>query len=144
MAQETPSLVPAQQRVPLYTPLQVRLASFLGGPFAAVYALHYNFVCLKKDRERKLTLIWGATFIVALLATIHFLPEKFPNSFIPLAYTIAAGEIAAKKQLTKEAIVNSENFVRVSGWRVALVSVIAFIAFLAVIFPLLLTVMNWE
>ena len=121
----------------LYTPFQVRLASFIGGPFAAVYTLHYNFRHLGRERETRLTLYWGVGFILGLLALIPFLPDKFPNTVIPIAYTIAAGNLAASKQLSKKAILASSSYVRCSGWNVAAVCVISLIGFCAIMFPLL-------
>ncbi len=121
----------------LYTPFQVRLAAFLGGPFAAVYTLHSNFKVLGKDREKRLTLYWGIGFIIALCALLPFLPDKFPNIVIPLAYSIAAGGIAASKQLSKEAILASQIYIRHSGWKITIVCVVSIAAFCAIIFPLL-------
>jgi hypothetical protein len=136
MANPSPMSPPAI-RSPLYTPFQVRLASFLGGPFAAVYTLRHNFKSLQNDRGARLTLYWGSGFVVVLFAVIPLLPSKFPNSVIPLAYSLAAGGIASSKQLSKEAILGSNQYVRCGGWNVALVSLVAFVAFCAILVPFL-------
>ena len=126
-----------ESRLAIYTPFQVRLASFIGGPFAAVYTLHHNFKRLGKLRETRLTRYWGGGFIIALFAVIPFLPDKFPNTVIPLGYTLAAGSIAASRQLSKEAILGSGKYARCSGWNVAVVCLVALVGFCAIFGPFL-------
>ena len=133
----SPTVTPVS-RVPLYTPFQVRIASFIGGPFAAVYTLHRNFKRIGKGREARLTLCWGVGLIVVMVAALPFLPNKFPNMVIPLAYSIGAGSLAASKQLSKEAILGSQAYIRCTGWNVAAVCVISLVSFLSLIMPLYL------
>jgi hypothetical protein len=134
---ELPPTIPSVPPAALYTPLQVRLASFIGGPFAAIYTLHSNFKRIGLAREGRLTLYWGGAFVLVLLAALPFLPDKFPNLVIPLAYSFAAGGIAASRQPSKETILASPEYVRCSGWNVTLVCVVSLIAFCAIMFPLL-------
>jgi hypothetical protein len=116
----------------LYTPIQIRAGSFLGGPIASVYFLRENFRVLGKVSEAKTTLAWGIAFVVCLLALLPFLPARFPNYLIPLAYSIAAGSIAEKWQLQKQAIVNSGRYQFQSNWRVFGLAVLFLVAFLIV------------
>lgn len=134
-------LAPLISRSRLYTPFQVGTAAFFGGPFGAIYTLYSNFKIMGKGREQRLTLYGGIGFVAALCATIPFLPEKFPNMVIPLAYAYAAGGIASSKQLSKEAILASQQFVRHSGWNVTVVSLVSFLAFCLIFFPLLFALM---
>src|SRR5450631_1834946 len=102
----------------LYTPLQIRAGSFLGGPIAAVYFLRKNFRVLDKVPEARTTLVWGVAFVVGLLVLVPVLPDHFPNYVIPLFYSFAAGSMAEKWQLQKQAIVDSGRYQFQSNWRV--------------------------
>jgi hypothetical protein len=127
---------PASKRA-IYTPFQVRVASFIGGPIAPVYTLYANFKQLNDERRARLTLLLGIAFNALLLAVLPFLPERFPRQIVPLAYAIAAGEFAKSMQLTKDQVEMSTQYRRHTGWRVAGVSVVSFIAFVIVALPLL-------
>ncbi|WP_243288704.1 hypothetical protein [Geothrix terrae] len=133
----------ASERRPIYTPFQVRLASFLGGPFAAVFTLHQNFKALQDTRGQRLTLGLGIAFNVALLALLPFLPERFPRQVIPLLYSIAAGGVASAKQLSKAQLEASEQYQRRSGWNVTGVVLVSFLAFCLVVFPPYLLLNHW-
>lgn len=132
-----PPLAP-ESRVPLYTPAQVRIASFLGGPFAAVFTLHQNFKQLGDSIAMRRTVWYGSAFCVGLVALLAILPERFPNQLLPLAYSLGAGEIAKAKQLTKDRIAQSSQYRRHSGWRVAGVSVTSLLALALIVLPLFL------
>ncbi|MFT3870399.1 MAG: hypothetical protein QM715_18275 [Nibricoccus sp.] len=136
-------LTPFASPSALYTPFQVGLASFIGGPFAAVYTLYCNFKRLGKVRETQFTLYLGGAFLIAILAVLPFLPDKFPNMVIPVAYTFAAVSIASSKQLSKEQILASENYVRRSGGNVAVVCVVSFLGFFAIMLSVLFALDHW-
>jgi hypothetical protein len=71
----------------LYTSRQICLASFLGSPLAAAWFLRKNFIALNSPGLAYKT-IWRAVFLtVAIVIVGYFVPENFPNSFIPLIYT---------------------------------------------------------
>ena len=116
----------------LYTPLQIRAGSFLGGPIASVYFLRENFRVLGKASEAKTTLAWGIAFVICLWALLPFLPTRFRNYIVPLAYSIAAGSIAEKWQLQKQAIVDSGRYQFQSSWRVFGLALLFLFAFLIV------------
>jgi hypothetical protein len=113
----------------LFTPLQIRAGTFFGGPIAAVYFLRENFRVLGRLQEVRATHIWGAAFVVGLMLLLPFMPEHFPNYVIPLAYSYAAGAVATKWQLQKEAIVESGTYQRQSNWRVLGLALLFLIAF---------------
>ena len=69
-----------------------------------------------------------------VLATLPFLPDRFPRYVLPLAYSISAGAIAERWQLGKAAILESSQYQIQSTWRVACLGVILLIAFLVVAF----------
>jgi len=116
----------------LYSPRQAMMASFFGGPFAAVYVVRSNYRELKNATSFRAALRWGALLIVALLLILPFLPEKFPNTAIPLGYSLAVGQLVEKNQMTKEAISKSETYMFQSNWRVAGVAALSLLLFLAV------------
>ena len=133
----------ASGRRPIYTPFQVRLASFFGGPFAAVFTLHQNFKALQDARGQQLALGLGIGFNMALLALLPFLPERFPRQVIPLLYSLAAGGIASSRQLSKERLDASDQYQRRSGWNVTAVVLVSLTAFCLVAFPLYLLLDHW-
>ena len=133
----------ASERRPIYTPFQVRLASFLGGPLAAVFTLHQNFKALQDAQGQRLTLWLGIAFNLALVALLPFLPERFPRQLIPLLYSLAAGGIASTRQLSKAQLEASEQYQRRSGGNVTAVILVSLLAFCLVVFPLFLLLDRW-
>src|SRR5260221_5084868 len=116
-------------KIKLYSPLQVALASFGGGPFAVVYVLKKNFDALGKKVASRQTLIYGAIFNVFMLgAPLLPIPAKLPNYIIPIVYSVAARLFAEKHQMTKRAIRDSADYSFQSAWKVLGVSVGCLIA----------------
>jgi hypothetical protein len=105
-------------KIKLYSPTQVTIGSFMGGPFASVYMLWQNFQSLGNRHAANRSLVWGAIFIVAVLVVIPILPERFPNSALPIAYSVGARFIAEKLQMTKQAIIESDRYGFQSNWNV--------------------------
>jgi hypothetical protein len=116
----------------LYTPLQVRLGSFLGGPIAPVFLLRENFRVLGKSAEARATTIWGGAFVACVLALLPFLPSRFPNYVIPIGYSIAAGVLVEKWQLQKQAILDSGKYQIQSNWRVVGLAIVVLLIFMVV------------
>lgn len=80
----------------LYSPGQIALSAFLGSPLAACWFWSRNFQRLGRVSSSTQCLIWGAIGTAALLTLSFFLPERFPNSAIPMGYTF--GLLQAAKQ----------------------------------------------
>jgi hypothetical protein len=137
---ESPRLV---NKIKLYSPNQVGCAAFFGGPFAAVFVLWSNFRALGKGAAARQTLIWGALFSLVLLLGSPFLPERFPNFAMPIAYTLAARLSADKYQLSKAAIQESEQYAFQSNWNVFAISFAMMIAFMIVIFLWVFALMSY-
>lgn len=106
------------------------MASFFGGPFAAIQVLRENFAALEQPRRSRSALHWGIAFVVLLFAILPFLPEKFPNTLIPLVYSLTVGELVKIYQLSKEKINQSDAYAFQSNWQVVRVSVVSFLLFL--------------
>jgi hypothetical protein len=118
----------------LYSPRQATMASFFGGPFAAIHVVRSNYKELGNDASFRAALLWGALFVVILLLVLPFLPEKFPNTALPVAYSLAVGQLVEKHQMTKDAIQASETYEFHSNWRVAGIAAVTLLIFLAVSF----------
>lgn len=116
----------------LYSPIQVLSGSFFGGPGAVVYVLWKNFRVLGNSSAATQTLVWGGLFIIAIFLVMPFLPERFPNYALPIAYAALAQFIAQKYQMTKQAIAESEQYEFQSNWNVFAVSVGFLVAFVAI------------
>jgi uncharacterized membrane protein len=82
------------ERGALYTPGQTFVATVIGGPPAAIWAISRNFRALSQYNRSKQTLWYGVgiTLFVALLAlkVANRLPAWFPPVLIPLGYSAAA------------------------------------------------------
>jgi hypothetical protein len=117
----------------LYTPAQIRFGSFLGGPIAAAYLLRENFLVLDRGPEARTTVVWGVVFVAGLMALLPFLPTRFPNLIVPLLYSFAAGSVADKWQLQKQAIVDSGKYQIQSNWRVFGMALLSMIAFMLIV-----------
>jgi hypothetical protein len=117
----------------LYSPNQVGAGSFVGGPFAVVYLLWANFRALGEAGRARATFFWGAIFVVVIFLIVPFLPEKFPNMVIPVAYTVVARLVADRHQMSKQAIAASGRHEFQSSWKVLGLSIALLAAFFAVI-----------
>jgi hypothetical protein len=119
-------------KIKVYSPSQVAVGSFCGGPFAAVYLLWKNFQALGRSTAARQTLIWGVVFLLAMFASLPLLPDSFPNYAIPVAYALAAGFVADKYQMSKAAVAASAKHDFHSNWNVAGVSIIMIVSFFTV------------
>lgn len=117
----------------LFSPNQVGVGSFLGGPLAAVYLVWANFRALDDRRGAVGALVWGILFIAVVMAILPFLPEWFPNIAIPVVYTIAARFVAETLQMRKEAIAASDHYDFQTNWLVAGVAAISLAAFVVLV-----------
>ena len=99
---------------------------------AMVYVLKKNYDALGNRRDSKRTLIGGSVFVLLILGVLPFLPDKFPNLLIPIAYSVAAMHIAEKYQMSKQAILASQQYGLQSNWNVFGISSGWFLAFLTI------------
>jgi hypothetical protein len=125
-------------KIKLYSPTQVLIAAFIGGPFATVYVIWKNFRSLGNQKAAQEALIWGIVFVAAILISLPILPDKFPNYAIPIAYSVGARFFAEKYQMSREAIAASDLYGIQSGWNVAGICIGYILAFLAVGFAWML------
>ena len=127
------------ERRKIFSPLQIRTASFIGGPLAGIYFLKENFENLNRQEAAKKTLVFGLVFSVLLILILPFLSPRFPRMVLPLAYSFLAGHIAESQQLSKQAILDSADYEFGSGWKVVGVSVVSLLVFFVVAMAIILT-----
>ena len=114
------------EEVKKYTSGQVGWGAFLGGPLAATYMLKKNFAAIGDRNAERNTFLVGALFTLSLMAILPFLPKNFPNMVIPLAYTLAA------RQMAKQYEGRFDSHPAQSNWKVFFLSVLSLILFLVV------------
>jgi len=113
----------------LYSPRQVGVSAFVGGPFAAVYVLKRNYDALGDKKASRQILIGGIIFNVILFAMLPFLPDRFPGSVIPIAYTVSTWQTTAKHQIP-QAVKESLDYEFKSNWNVLGISLGWLVVFL--------------
>ena len=89
------SVEPTTRR--LYSPGQAGVAALLGSPIAACWFLARNYRQLGHPGSATQCLIWGALGTLAVFIAAFFLPDNFPNTAIPIGYTM--GLYQAAKQI---------------------------------------------
>ncbi|MBU6238679.1 MAG: hypothetical protein KGQ51_12710 [Planctomycetes bacterium] len=123
----------------LYSPGHIAWASFLGSPLAGGMLMALNYFRLHKPLAGNVSLGVGLFLAIGLMVLSFFLPDSFPNSVIPLAYTF--GMYQATKLLQGDAF--SEHLARGgrkgSGWVATGIGVICLIIFVALLFAVLLS-----
>jgi hypothetical protein len=116
----------------VYSPTQIALGTFLGGPLAAIYFLKGNFDVLGKEDLSKRTLQIGMAVSLVIMAILPFLPEATPNTLIPMLYLIPVIMIVKNHQMTKDEIISADEYSFQSSWKVFGVSIAWMLAFLVV------------
>jgi hypothetical protein len=93
--------------------------------------LKRNFVALGEAGAAKKTIIWGTMLSVGLcfiLSVIGRSVASVPHLIIPLLYSNAASVIARLYQLSKEAIIESEQYSFRSNLHVMLLCIVSMVA----------------
>jgi hypothetical protein len=116
----------------LYTPPQVGVASFLGGPIAGCLLLASNYAALERPSARIQAIVWGLVATAATLALALVLPERFPNTAIPIAYTAALYNFAKYTQ-DKTYVDHLAAAGRQPYWKVITIGVASLVAVLVVL-----------
>lgn len=124
----------------LYSPGQIALAAFLGGPAAAGWFLSRNFRQLEDPRTGRKWLVGSIVGTLALLACAWFLPENFPTQALPVGYTIGFYQIAKNLQAGDVSYHLSEGGRKGSWWTVAWISLLFLAAFLGLLFAVVYSV----
>jgi hypothetical protein len=118
----------------LYSPGQIALAAFLGSPLAACWFFARNYRQLDQPKIAKQYLIWGGIGTAAMLVIAFFLPDRFPNSVIPIGYTLGLFQAAKHIHGTTVARHVSAGGSLGSWWSVVGVSLLILTIVLAAVF----------
>ncbi len=121
----------------VYSPRQVYVGSFFGGPFAGLYFIKKNFDVLENKIGAKLSLLIGVICILGITGLIFVLPENFPNMLLPMLYSAFASGIAWQFQVSKEEEAVNEAYSFISNWSVVKVSLVAFVVYLSTLIALI-------
>jgi hypothetical protein len=82
----------------LYSPVHVGWATFLGSPIAGCILMAINYWRLGELKSGRLAIVCGFVVSCCLFAVGFLLPERFPNSVLPLAFTWGMYGIAKSLQ----------------------------------------------
>jgi len=119
-------------KLKIYSPNQILLGSFWGGPIAVVYFLYRNYILLNNHKYAKKTILLGSILILVLLGLLPFLPDKFPHMAIPLFYSLLGKQLASQTQLSKKDIKKNKNYFFESNWKVFGIGTLTLLIFLAI------------
>jgi hypothetical protein len=92
-----------------------------------------NFQTLENRSGATQAIIWGVIFLAAVLLTLPYLPDKFPTYAIPAAYSGGAFAIAKQYQMSKQAILDSQQYAFQSNWNVFGIAVAFMVLFIVII-----------
>jgi len=77
---------------------QIVLATFLGAPLGGSLLVAQNYRVLQKPKAAGQSIVYGVVSTVILFIVAFLLPEKFPNSVLPLIYCFAMRQLISYLQ----------------------------------------------
>ena len=116
----------------MYSPKQVGVGTFIGGPFAAIYFLKGNFDVLGKEDLSKNTLQIGLAASLLMLVIMPFIPDATPDMLLPMLYIIPTLIVVKNHQMTKEQILSSNDYEFQSNWKVFGMSIAWLLLFIVI------------
>jgi hypothetical protein len=128
--------VTAREVKPMYSPDQIGISTFLGGPLAGAHLMWANFNSLGKPELARLTTIVSVATLFILAVIGFFLSGKHHggNLIFPLLVALGAKQVANSYQLKKSAIADSEEYSFQSNWKVFGITILWLIATMALLF----------
>ncbi len=127
-------LVDKTNAVDVFSPKQIFLGSYLGGPVAALYYLKCNFKAMNNKTAENYILYIGSIFITLLTVSLLYIPENIPRMAIPLFYSGIALLISEQLQINKEKETTSKDYHFSSSWLVAKIAIVSLVGYLIVAF----------
>ncbi len=129
VSQETEGDRPLRE-VALYSPGQVGIGVFLGGPVAFIYFLHSNFRHLGESQRAINVLLGGVALIAVAFVVVLFAPTRWIGYGLSLGSVFLARGIASSYQTPNYVTVPHY---RQSGWKVFGLSIVCFILSMLII-----------
>ena len=126
-----------QQNIMLYSPIQMQVATFLGGPLCGIYMLTANYKRLEKtEYERNVILIGSIMTVLWMLGALHALFDNFPQVVYQAIPALMVWGICKKYHISKEDIIEEQRYTFRSNWTVFIVLIIGMVLIVALMFPL--------
>ncbi|MDX2110159.1 MAG: hypothetical protein SFY80_07965 [Verrucomicrobiota bacterium] len=122
----------------LYSPAQVALGSFIGGPMSACWLMGENYKVLGNTQAMRSTTVWGVVATSVALGMALFMAETLPPGVLPIGYT--CGLYFTAKQLQETTVQNhlAAGGALGSWWRVVAVGVVGMAVILGIAMALAL------
>lgn len=116
-----------------YTPRQVSLACFLGGPPAGCWLMARTYYAASEVRKARASLIWGIVGTLALMALSFVLPDRIPRA--PMALVIAVSMEQVAKYLQAPIILRcvSAGIAKGSWWMVVGVAALSILVICGIV-----------
>lgn len=131
------------QKIPVYSPIQASVGTFLGGPLPGVYFLMANHAARGEAAQARVVALWGGLGSLLLAGAVPFLTEQLPRFVLPLAMAWAARLLVEKRQFSKAEIAASGRYTFHSNWRVVAVSLLGVVVFLLLVFIVITLSFMW-
>jgi hypothetical protein len=128
----------ASPRITLYSPGHIAWATFLGAPIAGFVLLALNYRRFGNSAAANLALIAGLIGTVLVLAIASVLPDSFPNSVLPAAYTF--GMYLSVKSLQGNEYEHrlANGGIKGSGWVATGIGILSFVVILVALLAVVL------
>lgn len=140
-----PVVVDKSRALDVFSPQQIFISSFLGGPFAAVYQLVSNFKTLNASKAATTTLWTGLACVALLLALPYAFSVDLPSgTILPLLYSFAAYWVAENYQINKQEEAQSSEYRFSSPWRAAKVAVISLVLIIGLIAAIVILLYRFD
>jgi hypothetical protein len=118
----------------LYSPTQIGIGTYVGGPLAAMYFLKGNYDTLGDELSSKKATLIGIIVSLLIIGILPFIPEHTPNMLIPMLYLIPVILIAKKEHLSKIEIQDSSEYSFQSSWKAFGMSILWMVVFFILTF----------
>jgi hypothetical protein len=122
----------------VYTPWQVCVSCLIGGPASVTWLIAENFRAFENWKKRKLTFLYGAIALVALIGLGLVLPKHSSGTGLAALVAVAAREITKHQQGSQIEELRAKGGRIASWWRAVGIGVLGLVATLIVIFILVL------
>jgi hypothetical protein len=122
----------------LYSPNQIAIGAFLGTPLAAGWLAAHNYRAMRQPREAGRVLGLGIIATIVVMAIAYYLPDSVPSVVFPIAYCVAIYQAADSKFKAVVAAHRTAGGTMRSSWRVVGIGLLCALIVVAVMFGILL------